>query len=528
LHFAIAAVLLLASSLRFPDLQKVPLPLADEILAAVDVHYMIATGRHFDGAHAGILAYVIPTLDGRFLVSLLGGHTVPDFRLVSAFFGVLTVALMVWLGRELLDVRFGVLSAGALAVMPWHIYFSRIYFPGSEFLFLTLLAICSSLAALRRRSVALSMVAAISAAGSIYIYPVAIVSTPLLIGSVLAFRWRDFRSFGLLRTAAAVLVCGVLLVPYGLDHLIASDPSVGDANAVIRGKGIWNYYGLHIPQMAQHFVSSWASYTNPNFVLLHGDSNVAQSIQEMGQVGLALGIVGWIGILVAVYRRTPLHLLLIAMTVAYPIADALTYDNSSGNSLRGIVGSAVWALWFAVGVLEIQRFTRKSIRPVALTAVAAAVALQTVLFVGNYFGPYTVRYAYAFETGYDKIYANLAANGYQNVPITLHAGYARDAMLEYFSQYRLHATDISLACFDLPYFQLHYAALPRVIVVREDRGFAAVPYCVNQSKLIESDAAALLRAPLQPGEGARQLDIVAIFPNDPQGDYYTAIFYLHH
>lgn len=527
LHFAAAAVLLLASSLRFPDLQRVPLPLADEVLAVVDVHYMITASRHFDGAHPGILAYMIPSLDGRFLVSLLGGNTVSDFRVVSAIFGVLSVGLMVWLGRELVDVRFGVLSAAALAVMPWHIYFSRIYIPGSEYLFLTLLAICSGLAALRRRSIALSLVAAIAAAGSIYIYPVALLTTPLLIGSVLAFRWRDFRSFGLLRTVAAMLVCGMLLLPYGLDHLVANDPSVSDANAVITGKGIWNY-GLQIPTMALEFVSRWASYMNPNFVLLHGDPNVAQSIQQMGQVGLVLGIVGWIGILVAVYRRTALDLLLIAMTAAYPIADALTYDDSWGNSLRGIVGSVVWALWFAVGILAIQRFTRRSIRPAAFSAVAAAVALQTVLFVGNYFGPYTLRYAYAFETGYDNIYATLAANGLQDVPITLHAGYARDAALQYFSHYRLRAANKSLACFALPYTQLHYAALPRVIVVREDRGFAAVPYCVNQSKLIERDKTALLSVPLQPGEVAPQLDVVVEFANDPQGDYHTAIFYLHH
>jgi len=519
-------VLLLASSLRFPDLQRVPLPLADEILAAVDVHYMTTTGHHFDGAHAGILAYMIPALDGRFLVSLLGGHTVPDFRLVSAFFGVLTVGLMVWFGRELLDVRLGVLSAAALAVMPWHIYFSRIYFPGSEYLFLTLLAICSELTALRRRSLAWGVVAAISAGGSIYIYPVALLSTPILLGSVLAFRWPDFRAFGLLRSAGALLVGALLLVPYALDHLVASDRSVSDANAVITGKGIWQH-GLSVSAMAQQFVLSWSSYANPNFVLLHGDKNVAQSIQLVGQVGLVLGIVGWIGILVAVYRRTAFDLFLIALTASYPIADALTYDDAWGNSLRGIIGSAVWALWFAVGILEIHRFTRGSIRPAAFAVVAAAVVLQTVLFAGYYFGPYTQQHAYVFETGYDNIYADLARNRYQNVPITLHAGYAHQAMLEYFSQYRLRATDTSLSCFALPYTQLHYDSLPRVVIVREDRGFAGVSYCVNQSKLIDRDKEALTDLPLQPGEMPRHVDLVTLFPNDPQGDYYTAIFYLH-
>jgi len=79
----------------------------------------------------------------------------------------------------------------------------------------------------------------------------------------------------------------------------------------------------------------------------------------------------------------------------------------------------------------------------------------------------------------------------ENTTFTLHAGYARDATLQYFSHYRLHAADKSLACFALPYTQLHYAALPRVIIVREDRGFAAVSYCVNQSKLIQRDEIAL-------------------------------------
>ncbi len=544
-HVATAGALLVAAGLRFPDLSKVPLPFADEIVAAVDIHYLIRTGHHFDGAHAGILAYVTPALDGRFAVSFLGGNTVADFRLVAALFGVLTVGLMVWLGHELGAFRIGVLSAGALAIMPWHIYYSRIFLPASEYLFLTVLAICLELAALRKRSMILGIGSALAAGASIYIYPVAIVSTPLLMGSVLAFHWRDVRNFGMRRAVGAAAVFGgVALLPYAFDHLVVTDPAVGTANAVISAKLIWTN-GLDVAGVVQQFISSWANYLTPSYILLHGDPNVRQSIQQMGEVGWALGAIALLGIAVGIYRRSRTDLLLITLTAIYPIADALTYSDAPGNSVRGLTGSVIWAVWVAVGAQEALRITvgrgtfsrrhrrrrhrhvQRSYRAALAVAAVAAVGLQSFAFISYYFGPYTVQYAYAFETGYDNIYGSLSSRGLQRVPITLHAGYERDAMLQYFSQYRLHAPDTPLACSDLPYNVVHYTVLPRIFIVREDHDFAATSGCVQQTNLIERDKGALLSVAPQPGEAGRKLDVIAVFPNDPQGDYYTAILYLH-
>jgi hypothetical protein len=524
---ATASILLIAAALRFLDLQNVPLPLADEILAAVDVHYLIITGHHFGGAHAGILAYVIPALDGRFAVSLFGGHTVADFRLVPALFGTLTVGLMVWLGHELGDFRIGVLGAGALAVMPWHVYYSRIFFPGSEYLFLTVLAICLEFAALRKRSMLLSVGSALSAAASVYIYPVAIVSTPLLMGSVLAFHWREVRNVRSLRALVAGAVCGGLaLLPYIVDHFVVTDPAVATSNTVVSTKLVWNS-GLSAIDTLREFISTWASYLAPNYLLLHGDRNVAESIQLMGEVGWTLGALGLLGLVVGAYRRSRTNLLLITLTAVYPIADALTYLDAPGNSIRGFTGSFIWALWVAVGSQELIRIRVKLYRTALVGAAALGVAIQSFAFLTYYFGPYTVQRAYAFETGYDSIYATLESRGLQAVPITLHAGYEREAMLEYFSQYRLHAKQALLACNDLPVGVLNGSALPLIFIVREDRGFAAYPSCVQQTKLIERDRAALLSAVQYQNEGTAKLDVIAMFPNDPQKDYYTAIWYLH-
>jgi hypothetical protein len=528
-YLLIGAILLVAAAIRFSELDKVPLPLADEIVAAVDIHYLVTTGHHFDGSHAGILAYITPALDGRFAVAFLGGTTVADLRGVAAMFGVLTVGLLVWLGHELGDFKLGIIGAGALAIMPWHIYYSRIFFPASEYLFFTVLVICLELTALRRRSVTLGIASALAAVASIYIYPVAIVSTPLLIASVLVFRWREVRKFGLLRSLAPAAMCaGVLALPYVIDHLVVTDPAVGTANGVLAAKMVWNH-GLPVTDVALQFLSSWANYLSPSYLLFRGDPNVVQSIQTMGEVGWVLGLVGCLGIVVGVQRRSALDLQLIVLTAIYPVADALTYFDALGNSVRGITGSVIWALWIAIAVQQLLRMRANLYRAAAIVAAVVAVVIQSYAFASYYFGTYTVDYAYAFETGYEPIYTTLVSHNLETVPITLHAGYERQAMLEYFSQYRLRATQSVLACQDLPFDVLNYTVLPRIFIVREDRGFAAYPDCVNQTGLIDRDETALRSVvPDKGGSRPRKFDVIAVFPNDPQGDYFTAIWYVHY
>jgi len=501
--------------------------LADEVVSAVDFHYLTKTGQHFDGSHAGLLAYLTPAVDGRFAVSLFGGTTVSDFRLAAAFFGVATVGLVIWLGFELSGIVFGTLSAAALAVMPWHIYFSRIFFPGTECLFLTTLALCLELSALRRRSLLLATGSAVAAAGSIYLYPVALVSTPLLMACVLVFRWSEVRKFGRVAGVLGTAALGLgLLLPYAYEHLVVTDPIIGNANSVLAQKLIWNH-GLDAIGVVQLFVYNWTSYLHPQFILLTGDPNVRQSTERIGAVGWGLGILGCIGVAHALIRPNRFGWFLIGLTAAYPVGDALTYFDAPSNSLRGLAGSVVWAMWAALGVRAVLRIAPKlAVRQAFAFAIAAIVLIQSSVFLTDYLTTYMGRYGYAFETGYSGIYDILQSHGLNNTPITLHAGYERFAMVEYFSQYRLHAADSLLSCGDLPTNMITNSVLPRIFIVREDRDFAAYSYCVDQRTLIqrdEEDLASLRR----PGEPTRRVDVIVIFPNDATGDYETAILYVH-
>lgn len=522
---AIGAILGVAVLARFLWLETVPLPLADEVFAAVDLHSLLTTGHHFDGGHAGILAYIIPFIDGRFISSFVLGGDLPDLRTVSAVFGLGTVALMVPLGIELGDLALGVVAAAALAVMPWDIYFSRVYFPASEYLFLTVLAVLLALRALRQGSMLAAAGAALAAVASVYLYPVGIIATPLLLVGVLILRRHQVHLFGFPRTLAVMSIAAFLLVPYLVDHLIATDPVVGNQGNVIAVKMIWNH-GLSAWGMADQFLRQWLSLLSGPFIIVNGDPNVRQSIQVMGSVGWITGIIGWIGVVVAIMRRGDLHRLLLFWLAAYPVANALTYYDAWSNSVRGITGAFVWALLVAIGILAIRQVAVSWLRVGIAAAISVGVVAQTLAFAVIYFGPYNQKYAYAFETGYSKIYSTLRDNHLESIPITLHAGYRRDFMLQYFSQYQLHASDQVLACYDLPFRSLHPATLPRIFVVREDRDMQSTPGCIHHN-LISRDKAALLSAATASGEAARKVDVIAIFPDDASSRYFTAIFNLH-
>jgi hypothetical protein len=123
----VLAVLLLAAALRLWQLGEVPPGFQFD-----EAHNAIDAARVLDGQ----LAVFFPDNGGREplltyihapLVAALGrDHAVLALRLVSAFAGMVTVALVHRaVGEVLGDRRLGLLAAGFLAVSYWHLHFSR-------------------------------------------------------------------------------------------------------------------------------------------------------------------------------------------------------------------------------------------------------------------------------------------------------------------------------------------------------------------------------------------------------------------
>jgi hypothetical protein len=516
-RFVFPGVLILAATLRAVSLQSVPPPLADEVLAAVDLHSLLYQGRHFTGAKPGLLAHLTPIVDGRWLAADFLSTSVTDLRVLSVLFGLGSVALAVKLGQELADRRFGLLTAFFLAVMPWHIYFGRIYLPASETLFLTLAAVVLALVGLRAKSVPHCMGAIAAAAASIYLYPVSILLSPLLLVTVVAFRWEDTRTFGWRRSLTVAIFGLLILVPYLVGRFTGSDAAVRVINEVIVSRMIWTH-GLSSTDVFLRVVANWWSYLTPRFLFLSGDPNTRASIQSLGEVGWAIGALGVVGIISALRRRSRADLLIMSWLLLFPLASALTFYDAPGNSVRAVVGSVVWALLAAMGLSALLAVSSKTLRTILVACAGLALAAQLVVFSSAYFGSYSREQAASFETGYDRIYEVLEERGVQDVPITLHAGYQRDAMLQYFSDYRLKAAQSLLACYELPSGIVRSMVLPRVFIVREDPDYWREPECTHRD-LIRRDIGALRRA-------GDVVEVLAIYPNAPGSEFRTAILFV--
>lgn len=145
---ALLFILLVAAALRLPRLDQAPPALwYDEALDLIDA---------FDVLRAGHYRMVYPDVFPRepmFITILtvparIFGRNLVAFRTTSAFIGVLTVAAMYMLAARAKGPAGGLLAAGALAGLRWHVIFSRLLF---RTLLAPLFAILVVWAALRAR-----------------------------------------------------------------------------------------------------------------------------------------------------------------------------------------------------------------------------------------------------------------------------------------------------------------------------------------------------------------------------------------
>lgn len=126
---ALAIILVAGVLLRFVDLATVPPGVqGDEAAIAIEGQRIRADG--WIGPYSPIAAGT-PTgaLYAVALAQVVFGDSILTVRLVSAFFGSLTILALFFVVRRSFGAMAGGLSAGFLAVMGWHIHYSRLGFP---------------------------------------------------------------------------------------------------------------------------------------------------------------------------------------------------------------------------------------------------------------------------------------------------------------------------------------------------------------------------------------------------------------
>jgi len=532
--FAVAIIVAVGFVLRAWRLGAVPGPFADEVVSAESLHSLFNTR-----VGGGILSIVTPILDGRLLVKTVMGAKLIDLRIVSLVFGLGTILIVIDLVRRLYGRTASIIAGGAASVMPWAIYYSRIFIPASEYVFFSILMVYAGLALLDRRSNMWLVVGCVSAAVTVYIYPTSIVSTPLLIAVVVVYRRRAVVRMRLSIWLSSILLFLALMIPYAVGHLVDVGPSTATINRVIGSRLLLNS-GLSLGAECAQFLRSYISYFTPAFLAVRGDPNPMQSIQTLGEIGPVLYVIGLIGIIIAIIRiRQPKYQFVILILLVFPVGDALTLQNSIGNSDVAALGIVPWCMLVGIGGAAIihvvagatyrktvddasagissenhsvqTKGKRRNIRAelAVLCSIMLLFGAQLELFAPTYFGRYDNMYGYRFEYGFSSIAYIIKQQKLNSLPVTIDAGYQRSQMYQYFNNNKINIVSSYQSCRLLPYDYLHYAVAEQVLVIREGWDYASTPGCVNQLSLIRKEINALRLT-------GRTVKVEAQFRNDPQ------------
>ncbi|MDI6856937.1 MAG: glycosyltransferase family 39 protein [Dehalococcoidia bacterium] len=320
------------------------------------------------------------------LIALLG-LTELTVRLTTALYGTLSILAVFFLGWTLFRrPGVGLAAAFFLAIIPWHVHYSRIGFEIVTFPFF--LAVGLSLFLMGARNPRWWPAAALVLGITLYSYRAAwAILPPLVVLLVILYRkelWQQ-RTW----TAFSLWIFMLVAIPMIL-HLAGGEDRAQDVN-------IFNQ-DLSARETAETFVEHYRTYFTRSFLFDRADDGAITRHYLPGYgnlyyIQLPFLLLGLLGLLWPLRREKAIVL---ALLLLYPVPGAITVD--SPISSRAIAGSLVFALVTGYGVFvavdglsKIKWRTRASPRPIGAALAAVLVAAVAAIALNN-FASYLQRY----------------------------------------------------------------------------------------------------------------------------------------
>ena len=365
------AIVVLASYLRLTRLADLPAGLfCDEAGLGYNAYCLAETGKDETGTTLPLyvwsfgVSYKNPVfVYSGILPIAIGGLNDFTTRLPSALYGIGTVIAMFFLGRALAGPWLGLAAAAILAVLPWHLHFSRIAF---ELITLPFFFIIGLTLLVRFTQGRRTLPAAMFFLGaSLYTYVPAKLFVPLfVIGFTLLYlpelwrrRWESAIALGvLLVTVAPVAV-------FDVTHQRQS-------GQYFRATSIFGSGGSS-DELARRFAENYQAFFSWRFLFQSGDSISRHAVPGHGELYPFLLPLLVLGIVFCALRRSRTFLLPLWWLLLYPIAAAMMTEIPTAS--RAFIGSPAFALLAGIGAYMVLRL------PAQFLPRAAAVAAQLVV-----------------------------------------------------------------------------------------------------------------------------------------------------
>ena len=371
---------------------------------------------------------------------MLFGLTEFSTRFASAFFGVLTVIMTFFLTRRIFaenkkrDV-IAFLSAGILAISPWHILLSRAAFEANVASFFIVFGVFLFLEALKESKKRLLVVSLISFVLSMYAFNTARIVVPILVLTLVLFNWK-YLIFKIRReTIIAVLVFTLLFLPLFLFLLtpqarlrfnevnIFSDASViertnqeiaNDSRSLL-SKVVHNRRFTYGVEYIKHYFDN----LSPSFLFIKGDGNPKFSIQDVGQLYLwELPFLVFGGLML--FRKKEGFWYVLPLWLVIGIIPAGS-ARETPHALRIEAVIPTLQILVAYGLFNFLELLKSNkVRKAAIIIVSFAVFFNFYYFYHNYTTTYAAEFSGEWQHGYKEaiLFLNTIDKNYDKVYVT--------------------------------------------------------------------------------------------------------------
>ena len=437
-------VVILAFILRFWQLGQIPASLTwDEVAWGYNAYSLGTTGHDefgrflphdylesFGDFKPPVYAYV------DIAPVMLFGLNEFATRFPSAFFGTLTVLLTYFLVRRLFNNSphrdwYGLMSAGILAISPWHIMLSRAAFEQNVATFFVALGVWLFLKAVQDKMWYLTLSAA-SFVVTMYTFNSPRVVSPLLV-IVLSLvyiktLWKHKK-----QTVVATIL-GILLLLPTLKFLISPQAALryqqvnifSDVNLVKTSnqevandhnawwsKIIHNRRLIYTTAFLQHYFDN----LNPGFLFIHGDGNPKFSTQDTGEMYL-WDIPFFVLGLFLLFKKREGAWWLIPVWLLLGIIPAAT-ARETPHALRIENSLPMFQILVAYGFVQLM-LVLKSRRKLIGVLLLVLLFVNVLYFEHGYYTHYTPEFAGEWQYGYKDAlaYTTNVQNNYAKIEFT--------------------------------------------------------------------------------------------------------------
>jgi 4-amino-4-deoxy-L-arabinose transferase-like glycosyltransferase len=408
-----------AAALRVKDITENPPELySDELGNFVSAKSIVEEGKDLQGR---LLPFFYDRAESRppiygycaYLASKFFINPTFAIRFPAIIFGLITIIMLFMLTLELTGSQVAALfSAFCLAIIPWHIHYSRVGWEPASWLPFLLTATVLLIKGINKNYSPLTLLGFAFFSLTIYTYEAAPLIAALFLLSIVILNHRYFcKNKKLFFTGA--LTSGIIALPYIWT-------AFHDPNMYERAIRISTFSkGLDIDSI-KIFLNNYKSHFSLKFLFKDGDPNLRHGAQTgvLYWWMLPFMIIGAIAVGKSVKRRWFVGLI-VFWIVVFPLVGALT-DDGVPHATRTLIGAPMFCLLTGIGLWQSviffhYRLNSRILAACFVVAILFIAGISLIRFSKRYYLDYPKFSSIWWEFGHKEIFKKVKSmeNKYQ-------------------------------------------------------------------------------------------------------------------